>query len=200
MAPDFTNLIEGKLPHYAGQFKKCVAIIPNTRMFDKTSGNTGGDYLNFLNLCIEQLLNRRLSPFILLHEKNDLQISEKVIAKLSAEVPLVMEENPLYIKGLLGQCDFVIGSRFHGLVSALSQGVPAIGSGWSHKYQWLYKDYGVPELLMENSLRDTDLNKKIDMLIERGKRQTLDQNLKRASEQQKLLVRQMWEKIKETLC
>ncbi len=45
----------------------------------------------------------------------------------------------------------MIGSRFHALVGALCQGVPVIATSWSHKYEELLGEYGVPELLLKPS-------------------------------------------------
>ncbi len=41
--------------------------------------------------------------------------------------------DPREIKWFLGTCDAVFASRFHALVSALSQAVPAASIGWAHK-------------------------------------------------------------------
>ncbi len=91
---------------------------------------------------VRLLQQRDEKPFFLVHEsRNDRAIAERVSARLGG-VPIVEESDPLAIKGILGACKASVGSRFHGLVSALSQGVPALAVGWSHKYRMLFRDYG----------------------------------------------------------
>jgi colanic acid/amylovoran biosynthesis protein len=53
------------------------------------------------------------------------------------------------LKQYLGESHLVIASRFHALMGALSQGVPSIGTSWSHKYEMLFDEYGCPEMLLD---------------------------------------------------
>ena len=43
------------------------------------------------------------------------------------------------IKGMLGNCSFVISSRYHGLINALSQGVLCIATSWSLSIKCYWK-------------------------------------------------------------
>jgi colanic acid/amylovoran biosynthesis protein len=45
--------------------------------------------------------------------------------------------------------DFVVGSRYHGIIAALSQMVPALVLGWSHKYFELMRDVGTEEYIAD---------------------------------------------------
>jgi colanic acid/amylovoran biosynthesis protein len=53
------------------------------------------------------------------------------------------------LKAMIGQCDLVVGSRFHSLVAALSQGVPSVALGWAHKYVELLGDFGQEDLVID---------------------------------------------------
>lgn len=50
------------------------------------------------------------------------------------------------LKLLIREVDFLIGSRFHSIIAALSLYVPTVAVGWSHKYQEVLNDAGVGEL------------------------------------------------------
>jgi polysaccharide pyruvyl transferase WcaK-like protein len=48
-------------------------------------------------------------------------------------------------RAVVGQLAFLAGSRFHSLVFALSQGIPCMAIGWSHKYRELLQPFGLAE-------------------------------------------------------
>lgn len=50
------------------------------------------------------------------------------------------------LKLLIREIDFLIGSRFHSIITALSFNIPTIAVGWSHKYQEVLNDAGIGEL------------------------------------------------------
>ena len=53
------------------------------------------------------------------------------------------------IKAIIGNCDYVISSRFHALIAALSQRIPALALGWTHKYLELMKEVGLEDNILE---------------------------------------------------
>jgi colanic acid/amylovoran biosynthesis protein len=101
----------------------------------------------------------------------------------------------LHIKGILGTCDATVGSRFHGLVSALSQGVPSVATGWSHKYERLFQDYGFDEGLVSVTDSDQTLHSKLDFLINSDSAKQLRNQLNRKSDELKGLSEEMWGKV-----
>ena len=144
-SPDFTNLVQGVVPESFFPLKNRFCLIPNYRMIDKTTAVEGKKYISFLASCANHLLRNGIRPFILIHEgEKDLRLAIKVNRLCNESMPTVTETDPLAIKGIIGICNGVISSRYHGLISALSQGVPALATGWSHKYEALFSEYGIP--------------------------------------------------------
>jgi polysaccharide pyruvyl transferase WcaK-like protein len=47
------------------------------------------------------------------------------------------------IKGVIGQFDFLIGSRMHACIAALSQGVPCVGVAYSRKFEGVFDSVGM---------------------------------------------------------
>ena len=199
IAPDFTNLVKPEEPAYIDALVGRPCIIPNQKMIDKTSPEVSQSYLLFLETSLKYLREKGLKPFILLHESGDKKIGYLLQDKLQVEDLVINENNPLYLKGIIKRCSFTIGSRFHGLISALSQGIPSIGTGWSHKYQMLFKDYECPEMLVTPDSDKSEYLAKLNLLIDEQTRNELSAKLLIASEYQKQLSRQMWAQVKKTI-
>ena len=200
IAPDFTNLVKGEVPEYFQDNFRQVCIVPNYRMIQKTSPELKGNYLSFLTMCSKYLIEKGTEPFILIHETTrDYELGLQLQTELNQPLKIIQESNPLYIKGILGSCFIVIGSRFHSLVSTLSQGVPCLGTGWSHKYQMIFQDYNCPECLVSPVDSEEKVYQIIDTLIEEPSRSDLIKRINQGSTEQKKLSSAMWVEVDKFL-
>ncbi|MBR2692326.1 MAG: polysaccharide pyruvyl transferase family protein [Aquamicrobium sp.] len=70
-------------------------------------------------------------------KNNDLDLCRSIIKKLPADSSALVNppQDPRTLRALIGKADAFVGCRFHSVVAALSQGVPSLVIGWSHKYQ-----------------------------------------------------------------
>lgn len=199
LAPDFTNLLQGIQPDYIKDLQGKPCIIPNQRMLDKTSPEVRDKYVSFLASSIQHMLDKGLQPFILIHEFNDSKLGMHLKAQLNQEIAVIEESNPLHLKGILGESYLVIGSRFHGLISSLSQGTPCLGTGWSHKYQMLFKNYNCSELLIDVA-DDIDKNLgKLDLLLNEDTRAKIIESVEQGAREQKNFTKQMWDEVEYTI-
>lgn len=145
-SPDFTCLVKGVNKPIHKELTNRYCIIPNYRMIDKSAKEQAENYLQFIEACISSFIEKNLDPFILIHEGNDdLKLAQLINKRSRKNISIIQEEDPLVIKGIIGNCSGVISSRFHGCVSALVQGIPALSTGWTHKYQLLFKEFDYPE-------------------------------------------------------
>lgn len=197
--PDCTHLLDGVVPEsFAGN--RCgVCLVPNYRMIDQVDAAGRAAYLPFMIRCARQLRQKGVSPFVLVHETTkDLLLAEQ-ISQGAGGLPIVVEDDPIKIKGILGASLATIGCRFHGLVSALSQGVPSLATGWSHKYQALFRDYGFPEGLV--SVQDTDhaLAAKIDGLVDAQANRRRSESLNQYAARFRLRCEAMWSDVFATI-
>jgi colanic acid/amylovoran biosynthesis protein len=197
--PDFTNLIEGIVPRSVEPETFGVAIVPNVRMIDKTEKNASDQYLPFMIRCAERLLELNARPYLLVHEGVDDKRLAEQISQVCGGVPIVMEDDPLRIKGILGSSDAVVASRYHALVSALSQGVPAVATGWSHKYNELFEDYSFAEgvLSIDDDFANTQamLGKLVDIESNRA----ISAQLLQSSARLKVLSEAMWTAVQSVI-
>lgn len=200
MAPDFTNLLEGIVPDRFDRDSNRFCLVPNYRMIDKTSQDKREAYLPFMIRCARYLMKKDQKPFILVHEgADDLRLAEQISDGAGGKLPVIAESHPRKIKGILGACEGTIGSRFHGLVSALSQGVPSLATGWSHKYKMLFQDYAFEEGLMDVTAVHEEIYRKIDLIIDDGSKGKIKSLITVKSEELKVLAEEMWATVFDTL-
>jgi polysaccharide pyruvyl transferase WcaK-like protein len=53
------------------------------------------------------------------------------------------------IKGVIGQCEFFIGSRMHACIAALSQAIPAVGIAYSRKFAGVFETVGALDYVVD---------------------------------------------------
>ena len=196
IAPDFTNLIESVVSENFDKEVNYFCIIPNYRMVDKTNKKVSESYLPFMIEVTRYAYEKDQKPFILVHEGiNDLMLAKKIRDAVSPSIQIIKEDHPLKIKGIIGASSGTVGSRFHGLVSALSQGIPALATGWSHKYQMLFEDYGFLDGLLDVNMPIDELHKKMDLLFNAATKEKIVSMIKKNSKNQKQQTQKMWDEV-----
>lgn len=195
--PDFTVGVAPGSAAGKGLPDKYCAIVPNYRMLDK--GKSAAEYLDFLRHAIASMVSQNMVPAFVLHDASE---DRRVIEKLGSEYahfPVFTDSDPRILKAMLGKAEFVIGSRFHALVSALSQGVPCIGAGWSHKYPELFRDFDCPELLAPDLADLASLDQIISILSATESRKPLTERISTAGAKLKQRSNEMWAEVESLI-
>jgi colanic acid/amylovoran biosynthesis protein len=162
--PDFTNLLKGNCPPYFRDGHKKILIIPNNNMLSRKNENKAwrNSYLDFITASISAVRELGFQPVFLNHGgQEDRKICKEINKQQENAVAIIDEEDPIAVKGVIGESAAVICSRFHGCVSALSQGVPCIGTSWSHKYEELFSEYQRADFLLKSDSEQSDISEKL---------------------------------------
>lgn len=198
LAPDITVQVEGeKSPTESVNSKKPVLIVPNFRMLDKVSPDQAQAYIPFVGRCIEVVRKRGLDVKILLHDNAEDNRLVVPLQQYVGQIQVLTDENPLRLKAMLGEAQLVIGSRFHALLGALSQGVPVIAAGWSHKYEMLLCDFDCPEMILNPAATEKIVGEKLDLVNLHSERIAV--GLDRSRSQMKAKLNHMWNDIEMVL-
>ncbi|MEO2280288.1 polysaccharide pyruvyl transferase family protein [Pseudoalteromonas pernae] len=167
--PDFTNLLAP--PHCAeSQYitkDKCV-IIPNSKMVSRKNENRlwHENYIEVLATLGQIALDNGTEVVILNHSSHDDQaLCDNLHKKLKYKAQIVNPSTALEVKALIGVAKCVVSSRYHGCISALSQNVPCLATGWSHKYQQLFAEYHVEDNLLSPSTEQVYLEEKLKSIL-----------------------------------
>jgi polysaccharide pyruvyl transferase WcaK-like protein len=145
--PDFTALVPGAVPWRARHLAGGVPIVANYNIADRSAGGAP-EYVATLVAICRRLRELGLEPYGLLHGgRRDRDVLDAVAAAVGS-MPLLDDMDGVEQKGLIGQAPVVVAGRFHAIVSALTQGVPVLIHGWSHKYSELARDFGIEHLIV----------------------------------------------------
>ncbi|MVM32534.1 polysaccharide pyruvyl transferase family protein [Spirosoma sp. HMF4905] len=199
LMPDFTNILDGKTPEYLEKNTLDIGIIPNNKLVESKVFNSKEEYIHYLTQVVLTIQSKNRIPYFLIHEgEKDLYIANKTNENLTTKVKIIKEDNPLYVKGIIGSSKGIITSRFHGLVSALSQAIPCLCLGWSHKYKELLEDYNYPEGLIQTTQIE-EFESIIKYLIDKECSKNVKEKLKKMSGIQKLKTDEMWNIVFSTI-
>lgn len=148
IGPDFTPSIRQlrtRLPDPPGN----VPVVVNWNVYQRGDGEA---YLRDLVTLIDESRARGDTPYALCHETaGDERLIEQLRARRT-DLAVVSGLNGLQLRQIIGDADYQVSARFHACVSGLSQAVPTIIFGWSHKYEALAREFGSLEMLAASPL------------------------------------------------
>jgi polysaccharide pyruvyl transferase WcaK-like protein len=134
------------------------------------------DYPKFVRRLIEALLgNSDVEIALIPHhyakespQHSDLHWCRKIAEDMASEsrgrLRLVDGEYTAHeLKGIIGTCDFFVGSRMHACIAALSQCVPAAGVAYSRKFKGVFESVGVGDLVVD--ARDLDVDTAVGRIL-----------------------------------
>jgi colanic acid/amylovoran biosynthesis protein len=170
-----------------------------------TQGNMFGlkfDYKEMaLKMMVELLEKTDVNLLLIPHTfgppgniNSDPDASRDVINALpkeyKARVHMVMDEyDQSEIKGIIGMCDFLIGSRMHACIAALSQGIPTAGIAYSHKFIGVFDSIGSGETVIDARSLDMDtVIQKVMTAFENREALSADTKETVAAAQQKIMA------------
>jgi colanic acid/amylovoran biosynthesis protein len=84
-------------------------------------------------------------------------ICELINSTLEKKIEIVSNCGAKEIKGIIGNSKITVSSRFHGVASSLSQGVPCLATSWNHKYEMLFKFFNQKDCVI-NADDDFEVN------------------------------------------
>lgn len=194
IAPDFTPLVRGIVPEGWQPKDNTVFVVPNMRMLDKTDHKTAERYIPFLADTIKAVLKGGLHAVVLIHTPEDKALVKPIQDACDVPLDVIEETCPLRLKGILGTACAVISSRFHALVGALSQDIPALALGWSHKYAQLMQDYGYPEAVVHVG-DQAALTRWLQTILCEGTRKEIRERLNQRNQHLRTRVEEMWSAV-----
>ncbi len=118
-----------------------VGIIPNIRVFERADT---GQLMRIYETLINPLLNARKTVYVLRHSAEDLEICTRIKSRFYDNNRVILitgDLNAIQLENIIRRFDFIIASRYHAIVHAYRNAVPALVIGWSNKYQELLEDF-----------------------------------------------------------
>ena len=199
LAPDFTVLLPAAQISDSSRLDGAIVVIPNQRMMDKTPARVAANYRQFLGAFLSASVDLDREVVILLHDLDDFEIAASLRQGRRRRVRVVHESDPTKVKAMLEGPAIVLSSRFHGLVSAMSQGTPAIGTGWSHKYAMLFSDYGCPDDLWRVDKTDSEIRDGLERMLDPSFNSERKSRLLSRSQLQVQAAQRMWGEVRSSL-
>jgi polysaccharide pyruvyl transferase WcaK-like protein len=97
------------------------------------------------------------------------KVFQETVGKYKGRIILVKGRyNHNEVKYIIGKCDFLIGSRMHACIAALSQGIPAVGIAYSKKFTGVFESIGLSDCVVDaRTCAEDELLKKISLAFEK---------------------------------
>ncbi len=177
--PDTAFLLEAHNPPFAKRIslEKASHPIVGFSVSYQTAQQSGNAdaYLENIAGLADHIMGHLKAKVILIpnelsdnHFRDDGFVVHEIFRRISKKEGIIFmshEYNAWQIKGIIGQCDVIVASRYHSIVAALSQAIPVLAVGWHDKYPEVLRLVGQEKhLCAVKSSNLADLRDKFDSL------------------------------------
>lgn len=159
---------------------KLVGISPSQVVYSLCA-KRGIPYLPVLREFIRQCAAEGFACVVFPHSarqnsdkrhNNDLPVLRELRALLPENDAIFWVDRELSdceLRMLIGKLDFLVASRFHAIISAMSTGVPTVVIGWSHKYAEVLSAFDLEQYCIGYAdLSEENLQQKFQLLTRNG--------------------------------
>lgn len=199
LAPEFSQLVAcARRAPFEITGDKRVAIVPNIQMVKQNEATSYVEYIGFLQRVITAVRGLNWTPVLLQFSRTaDSPIVDDLVGA-HEKLEVVWSRNPRILKRVIGECYGAVCCRYHSLVSALSQGVPALATSWSHKYNEMLRDYGIHHNVLNTTATEAALRDRLADAFE-TRREEVCEELKRRARENASGIHAMWSEVAEIL-
>jgi len=140
---------------------RVVGIAPSSVLY-KYCRKRNIDYSDILaRFCDSVALKRQFKIVLIPHsirkhtdrlKNNDLPVIKQIMRSVKCRDHVESIDDDLTaseLRSVMQQCDFFIASRFHSMISALSEKIPTIVCGWGHKYLEVMREFDLAEYTID---------------------------------------------------
>jgi polysaccharide pyruvyl transferase WcaK-like protein len=144
-------------------FQRPVVCVSASSVVHGLCEKRGIDYPHQLAAFIRWLIDERdYGVCLLAHSarpghrsprNNDLPVCDTIHRIVGREACIFPQESydAQALRALIGECRFLVASRFHAMVSGLATGVPTALVGWSHKYREVLADFELEDYAIDHA-------------------------------------------------
>jgi colanic acid/amylovoran biosynthesis protein len=134
------------------------------------------DYKLFVHKLSEEIMKKTNANLLLIphtfaahgHVESDPDACAEVFTSLSStykgRIQMIDGEYDQHaIKGIIGRCDFFIGSRMHACIAALSQNIPTIAVAYSKKFEGVFNSIDMSNFVID--AREAETQEAVGMVL-----------------------------------
>lgn len=148
---------------YALCAKQKIPYLPVLRDFIQQRAAEGFHCVIFPHSARQESVKRHNNDLPVLRELKALLPGNEAISWVDQEL------SDCELRMLIGKLDFLVASRFHAIISAMSTGIPTVVIGWSHKYAEVLSAFGLERCCIGYAdLSVENLQKKFDELQQKS--------------------------------
>ena len=137
----------GNGPRRVGVPARFACVVLSQQVFARRGAH---DFEAFYSAIVGDILDSGRDVVLVAHSAEDLGLCRRLEQAVGDERVAIAgrELDAIELEWLIGQADFMVASRYHSLVHAYRQGVPAVIVGWATKYAELAALVGQERFVM----------------------------------------------------